>query len=270
MIKAVVCDIDGTLTRDGSITPSIETLEVIKKLHEKGILFGIASGRGVSQLRDLASEWGLDFEFDIVIGLNGSEYYDLNHNEHKKLYVLPKEDIKEILDLMLKDHPNLNASIYRNGKRLLRFEDALAVNSKRVTKMSNYIIKDLSELYGEDCSKLMFRVTEDEMAEIEPLAYQISNDRYRCCKTQTTMMEFVNANANKGAALKDYCDHNEISVDEVMSFGDMENDIELLEVSGVGVCMKNGSEPTKKAADVITQKTNNEDGCADYIIKNLL
>ena len=269
-VKAIVCDIDGTLTRNGCIIPSDKTIEVIKKVHEKGILFGIASGRGVSQLRKLAEEWGLGFEFDIVIGLNGSEYYDLNHDEFNKPYVLTKDDIKEILDLMLKDHPDLNASIYRNGQRFLRFEDPLAVNSKKNTKMLNHIISDLSELYSEDCGKLMFRVSEEVMAEIEPLSYEISNDRYKCCKTQSTMMEFINAKASKGAALIEYCEHNNLDISTVMSFGDMENDIELLKESGIGVCMKNGSDATKAASDVITPKTNDEDGCAEYIIENVL
>ena len=96
-IKLVVCDIDGTLTRTGTITPSEYTLDIIKKLHDRGIAFGLGSGRDAGQLRHLYEEWGLPFEFDVCIGLNGSEYFDLERNEVRKLFTLPKKDVEEIV-----------------------------------------------------------------------------------------------------------------------------------------------------------------------------
>ena len=269
-IRLIVCDIDGTLTRDGTIYPSQYTLQVIERLHQSGIMFGLASGRGVEQLRSLKDEWGLSFDFDIVIGLNGSEYFDLKENKTHRLYELSCNDIRDIITKMLDKYPDLNCSIYSNGRRMLRYEDEMAVNSKKRTKMDNYIVKDLSEMWQKPCSKVMFRVSEEVMKKIEPLATEISNEHYRSCKTQTTMMEFVHAQANKGAALRKYCAANNIELQEVAAFGDMYNDNELLETAGLGVCMINGADITKSYADDISDKTNNEDGCADYIEKYIL
>ena len=44
----------------------------------------------------------------------------------------------------------------------------------------------------------------------------------------------------------------------------------MLEVSGLGVCLANGSEDTKKIADVVTKEDNNHDGLAKFIEENLL
>ena len=148
-IKLVVCDIDGTLTHDKTIIPSAYTIEVLEKLHHKGIGFGLASGRGVEQLMDLKEEWGLSFDFDLAIGLNGSEYYDLKNNQKKQLYFLSETDIKDIVTGMLREFPDLNCSIYRNGFRIIRFEDEAAVVSKKATSMDNLILKDISELWSE-------------------------------------------------------------------------------------------------------------------------
>ena len=73
-IRSVICDIDGTLTHDRSVYPSSYTLDVLERLHKKGIGFSLASGRSASQLLSLKEEWGLSFDFELVIGLNGSEY----------------------------------------------------------------------------------------------------------------------------------------------------------------------------------------------------
>lgn len=63
---------------------------------------------------------------------------------------------------------------------------------------------------------------------------------------------------------------NQLPLENVIAFGDTTNDNEMLEISGLGVCMFNGSEDTKKAADDITEKSNNEDGFAYYMERHFL
>ena len=58
---------------------------------------------------------------------------------------------------------------------------------------------------------------------------------------------------------------NDMSLEEVIAFGDTSNDNEMLKVAGTGVCMLNGSDDTKACADIITEKTCLEDGWADYM-----
>ena len=50
----------------------------------------------------------------------------------------------------------------------------------------------------------------------------------------------------------------------------MTNDISMLQAAGIGVCMLNGSEDAKAAADFISEKAADEDGWADYVEKNIL
>ena len=268
--KLVVCDIDGTLTRTGTIMPSEYTLDIIKRLHEKGIAFGLGSGRDAGQLRHLYEEWGLPFEFDVCIGLNGSEYFDLIYNEVRKLYTLSKKDVEDIITKMLDRFPELNVSIYRDGQRLLRFEDEMAIMSKKRNKMSNIVVDDISEMWAFDSPKVMFRVSEEVMKQIEPYAISICNDNYRCCKTQTTMLEFVNRRSDKGNALKAYCEEHGIDLQNVVTFGDMSNDNEMLLEAGTGVCLKNGSDDCKACADYITEFDNDKDGCARFIDQYIL
>ena len=266
----VACDIDGTLTQDGTVHPSSYALDVIEELHRRGIAFGLASGRGTDDLRHAVSGWDLSFEPELLIGGNGSEYYDGFTKENHVLYSLSTEDIRKIITMMLERFPELNVSIYRNGVRLLRYEDEMAVKSKKRNHMQNRIVEDLSEMWKEPCFKVMFRVSEEVMRQIEPFAHSICNEDFRATKTQTTMLEFVHAKANKGNALRCFCEAHGIDLKDVIAYGDISNDNELLLTAGTGICMINGSEDTKKCADYVSEHSNNEDGCAYDIDKYIL
>ena len=266
----VVCDIDGTLTRTGTVYPSPYTLEVIEELHRRQIAFGLASGRNYDDLHALAGEWKLSFEPQLLIGGNGSEYYDAYTGQNNVLYILSEEDIRYIITAMLDRYPDLNCSIYRDGVRMLRYEDEMAISSKKRNKMNNVIVDDVSIMWDRPCFKVMFRVTEEVMKQIEPFAQSLANEHFRPIKTQTTMLEFVHAKANKGDALKRFCEGHEIPLEDVIAYGDMSNDIDLLVAAGTGVCMINGSEDTKKSADFISERSNDEDGCAYDIDKYIL
>ena len=108
------------------------------------------------------------------------------------------------------------------------------------------------------------------MPAIEPRSAQFEKKGYISFKTETTMYEFCNAKASKGDLLKMFCDEHGIDMKYVWSFGDMTNDITMFEVSGVGVCMLNGSPDAKAAADIITEKPISEDGWADFVEKHIL
>lgn len=56
-----------------------------------------------------------------------------------------------------------------------------------------------------------------------------------------------------------------IDKSEAIAFGDGENDIDMLELVGLGIAMGNGNEKLKKAADFVT-KQSSEDGI-DYALK---
>ena len=63
--------------------------------------------------------------------------------------------------------------------------------------------------------------------------------------------------------------HLDISPNEVIAFGDGDNDIDMLQFAGLGVAMGNASHYVKSKADYITL-SNEEDGIADVIYKKIL
>jgi Cof subfamily protein (haloacid dehalogenase superfamily) len=269
-IKLVVADIDGTLTNNKKILTDF-TKKTITELGKKGIYFGLASGRCVdNQLLHYYKEWGFNKQFDILIGMNGAQLYDGINNKRYDYHSLSKEDVKEICDLV--KPLDVNPFVYDEGNMIcLKADDATLASSLR-NEMPFIVSPDGSLIYNKDRPKLMIRVDEDKMEALEKYCEENKKEgvTYRSVKTQTTMLEFIDYRTNKGDALINFCQLNNIDLKDVMTFGDISNDNELLEVAGVGVCMINGSDETKGYADDITELSNDEDGFAHYLQEKVL
>ena len=176
--------------------------------------------------------------------------------------------LKEIIDLM--SPLDLNPFIYRDDVMVAsRMYEQMKASSER-NSQDVHVAKDISELYETDISKIMFRMPESVMPEAEKLVVNIKDKPYRAFKTQTTMLEFMDARINKGNALVYFCNNNDIPLESVIAFGDMTNDNELLETAGLGVCLCNGNNETKKIANDITEYDNNHDGIGHYLMKHII
>jgi len=266
-IKLVICDIDGTLLRTGEPI-SERTLDVFRRLHKQGVYLGLASGRNLLQLNRTPREWGLDFDFEINIGMNGSEVWDGINQKRHDYFKLKVEWMKEIIELMKPF--DLNPFIYwRDGMLASRMDERTRASGKR-NRSNVTIAKDISELYAEENAKLLFRVEEERMAEVEAYVNQHPSPYYKAFKTQTTMLEFMDHRVSKAVALEKICEFTGIKPEQIMAFGDMTNDDEMLQFSGWGVCLANGHEYTKSISDDVTEYPCEEDGFARYMEEKVL
>ena len=79
--------------------------------------------------------------------------------------------------------------------------------------------------------------------------------------------EFYNVNFTKREGVIDLLNHYGKTKDDLVFFGDGENDIEILEYAGLGIAMANASEDVKKHANLVTDLTNEEDGAVKCLLK---
>ena len=81
-------------------------------------------------------------------------------------------------------------------------------------------------------------------------------------------VEVGGKNTSKAQALLYLMEQWHLSRDQVMAFGDSENDLEMLNMAGTGVAMANAEETVRRAAD-LTAESNDQDGVAK-VIEDLL
>jgi HAD superfamily hydrolase (TIGR01484 family) len=73
-------------------------------------------------------------------------------------------------------------------------------------------------------------------------------------------VEVLHKDVNKGVGLQLLCNRLNVDLEEVITFGDGDNDIEFLQMSGLGVAMKNARETVKAVANLETEHCNDDDG----------
>ena len=261
--KVVICDIDSTLVIKHKPL-SARAQGVVDYIRSKGILFGIASGRPIEDLRKIVAGWGMDpNKVDVYIGMNGGSLWDRFHQEEYEYFVMKKEWLQETVEAMKQFEAN--PIIYEPGIVVTTRVDDMVRLSAESTKRDICFAESEERLWQSENGKIMFRVSEEVMPKVEEYFSIHTNPYYIGFKTQPTLFEFCDKRINKGYALQEFCKMNALTLDEIIAFGDTSNDNEMLKVAGVGVCMINGSDDTKACADVITEKPCEEDGWADYM-----
>lgn len=265
-IKVISSDIDGTIV-DKSHEIKPKTAQIIKKIQDSGIIFGLASGRPVDDLMNKYIDWGLDNQFDFIIGYNGGELFDKDTNSKYEFNKLKKEWIKEIIELMSPFEVNIH--MYKPGIYLSSKESDRAWYSAFKNSRKFVVCDDITDFYSDDNCGIMFRCKESDMSKIEELFSKLQDKPYVGFKTQTDLFEFSSKDSNKGFALKEYMKLKGLDANDVLAIGDTTNDNEMLKVAH-GICMKNGSEDTKKCAEYITKKTDEEEGFRDFIEEFIL
>lgn len=266
-IRAVVCDLDGTLLPRSRELPD-SARDMICRLYAHGVYFGIASGRPLDELVRLVGIWGLEKEIPLFISMNGAELWDGVDKKEYGYFKLKPEWIRQVIEELEPFH--LNPYVYFHGKFLCKEADENIYMSGRRAQKEVVIAKDISELYAEENAKIMFRVKKEQMAELEQYLAEHPSPYYKGFKTQATLLEIAHRQVSKAYALERFCEKHGFGLENVLAFGDTSNDNDMLEASGWGVCLRNGSDDTKAVADEVTEKECEEEGFTYYMEKHMM
>ncbi len=261
-VRLVMCDLDGTLfTEEKKIT--LLSRETIAKLKQKGISFGIATGRPTdSVLRTLKVEQILS-HVDVAVTNNGVTWVDLVNNVESKTYTMKMSSAVEIFSKL----SDLNVSFAIYDERYLytnKINDGIA----RLLGFHQFepYICDITEVNKKEIHKFILSIDEADMHKLETLAKMFPTEEYHGFKTQSDLYEFVDRRVSKALAIDRYAKKCGYGLDQVMAFGDTSNDIAMLRDVGLGICMANGTEDAKIVSKDIAL-SNEEDGVARYLIE---
>lgn len=266
-ISAFVADIDGTLALKGEALMPI-TKQALIDLHNQGIQLGLATGRPVdSRTIYKAKEWELPFDFDFVIGINGGELWDKAHPDIEKTHQLSCDTVKEIMGLL--EGLDINVIKFVNGYDLvytLRMDDILKWSTARNHSTLQFVKPE--DFYKEPSGKIEVHCTDENLPLLMKRIQEHPSKDWITMTTFHNTVEFMDPHLNKGTGLKLYAKRNGIDLEEIIAFGDEENDLAMLEVAGWGVCLSNGIDACKKAANAITDFPVTEDGVGKYLYQN--
>ncbi len=269
-IKALIVDIDGTLVvKGGTILPY--TRKAIDIMHDSGVIMGLASGRPVDNYtKGYAKRWGLEWDFDVFIGANGGHLWDRWHpDEVEMFYPLSEKDIKMILDMV--KPLDLNGQIYENGQLIAQRWDNMVAASSLRNKQEVVISPFEDRLYRRPNAKIQFRYEPEDSERVLGFIDQLEMpETIQHVVTYPGIIEFMDRRVDKGVALHRFAEKNNVPIENILAFGDQENDNALVKEAGWGVVLANGAEETKALGDDVTEYPVSEDGMGRYIFEKFL
>lgn len=272
-IKALAADIDMTLTAKGGPLPDITT-QAFRILHKNGILLGLATGRVIDDnVLKMGESWNLGFEFDFVIGMNGGMVYDHNKDSMWALPLMTKEEMKDILTWMMPLIDKYKIQVNAEGgdnHNAMNIKGELLASAKRHGFNFTDKTDDIDGFCDTDAYKILLRTEAEHEAEVRKRFLDKFGDVDQIVGTYPGTVEIMHKGIDKGSGMKRYAADNHFSMQEVIAFGDNENDNTLLEDAGWGVCLKDGSDGTKKCADDITEYTCEEGGVGHYLFDHII
>lgn len=251
MIKLVATDIDGTIfIPEKEFTQGVK--ECIKKLSQKGIKVVLVTGR----MNAAAIKIARDLELDTpVVSYQGGLVTE-NGNILYERY-LSQEQTERILAWAEKEKIHIN--LYNDD---ILYSEAECYEVQRYCNNlhTKYTVKPINEIKKDKINKLLAidysnpeRISryEKELQNIYPDLYIVKSTPY--------FLEFSNPEASKKCAVEFLQKYWGLKKDEILTIGDQNNDIALLQAGGIKIAMGNATEELKAEADYITE-TVYEDG----------
>ena len=274
-IKAIVLDIDGTLTNDKKeITPM--TKEALLKAQAMGIKLILASGRPTRGLRKLAHELEMDQNHGYFVSYNGAIGLDCQTDEILFNQSLSIEEAKKILD-HLKHFDRVRPMIDKDDYMYVTnvYDNYIQFNGKpfnvmeyesRGGKFKLCEVDDLAEFVDFPLNKILTTSDPEYLQAHYQEMEAPFKDTLSCMFTGPFYFEFTAQGIDKAKALDTVLKPMGYKQEEMMAFGDGHNDASMVQYAGIGIAMANAVDDLKAIADDVTL-SNDEDGIAAAIYK---
>lgn len=263
-IKLVISDVDGTLLNSSQkLTRRVE--EAIIKAEATGVRFLLATGKARGPWYEAIKERiGSDKH---GVFLQGVAVYDgsgdLIHQRTLEIDVI--EDV-----IRLAGSVNLTVTAYC-GSRILAAQIDTQTDRLKFYKEPDVEAVGPLHLALRDISthKLIFMGDQSVIDAMRPQAQDLLQGRASLTTALEGMLEVLPLGASKGHGVQWLLNHLNVDPSEVMALGDGENDIEMLQLVGLGVAMGQAKDIVKSAAKVVVA-SNDEDGVAEALEKYII
>jgi len=265
--KLIAFDMDGTLLNEHKVITK-EVIEAVRQAKSENVKIVLCSGRSYQGLKQYFEQLGQNV-VDYCISFNGALITDVKNEKNLHELSLHEEDIHPIERVSeetgLSVHFVTEKNIYTPNNPIGKY----TIHEAYLTNMP-LIYSPHSQFAGEVSPyKALLSGEKEEIEQaIEKIPNEILNT-YTFVRSGDFYLEVMKKEAGKGNALKYLADVLGIQKEEVVAFGDHENDLSMIQFAGLGIAMANAIDEVKKAAKVVT-KSNQENGVAYGLMKWVL
>lgn len=263
-ISLLIADVDGTLVTEDKILTA-RALAAVAALPARGIRFAITSGRPPRGMAMLIKPLALTTP---IAGFNGGVFVqpDLSVIETR---ALAPDVARKAIEMI--ESRGMDAWLYTGSDWQIHKKDAPHVARESWTvKFEPTVVAKFSDADLDQAVKIV-GVSDDRdlVIKCESDVSAALGDRASAKRSQPYYLDVTNPAANKGAVVDELTKMFGIPAAEVMTIGDMPNDVLMFKRSGFSVAMGNASDEVKAQASAVTDGYNDE-GFAKAVERHLL
>ncbi len=250
----VATDLDGTLLR-ADLSVSARTRAALARAEAGGARHLVVTGRPASGCRGLLER--LDYRGLAVCG-QGAQLYDVGADRLLSSATLHGPTVRALVARIAAQAGPLRLAVVTAG---LAGEFMVTPGFESRLRHGWRLAGKPADLWAQPVDKVLIRHQDLDDDELAALAHRVCADEVTVTHSGEGLVELLPAGVSKASGLAAAAGLLGFKAADTIAFGDMPNDIPMLEWAGHGVAMGNAHAELRRRADEIAP-TNEQDGVA--------
>ena len=249
-IKIVATDMDGTLLdpRGQLDLPRLE--KILDKLDHRGVRFVIATGNEVHRMRQLLGHLA---ERVVLVVANGARIFENNELLQAQTWddamvdrALAYFKGRECQDQFVVTA--MNGGFVKEGTVFTELDKFMTPEMiEKLYQRMNFVDEFDPNLFG-GVLKMSMVVGEERLDSVLQEVNDLFDGRVRAVSSGYGCIDILQDGIHKAWGLVELLKRWNLKPEQIMAFGDSENDIEMLELAGISYTMENAEEAVKRVA----------------------
>lgn len=264
--RLIISDYDNTLTNGKNQVPK-EVKNAITEYVNCGGIFAICTGRMLCSILPQAKKLGLK---GIVAANQGIVIADINSGKLLKNGGMSAKETAQVCraieklnqPINLYSGDNLYTDIPKNNKYLKKYEKIVNVKSIHIDGK----ISEFAQRSDFTYQKVAILIDPKERQRVYDILNAELGNKFDVTCSADVLVEVSPYGETKGKAVEFLAEYFNVPIDKTIAVGDNLNDLSMVQAAGIGVCVGNGVEELKQAADYVSLPSN-KGGIAQIIAR---
>lgn len=269
--RLVALDLDGTLL-DSTLQIRRQTVDALQRIRARGVQVMIVTGRHHTATHAYWHQLELDLP---AICCNGTYVYDFRNHRPLVGNPLTREEARELL-AVVREHP-VHVGVYVDEAMTYEVDAPHLAGMRRwgatlpeAVRPRVKPVESFDRLIEEAAAIWKFLLASDDPEALATCERAIgTRPGFACVRSSRARADVSRAGNSKGQRLAEYISQKGILPQEVIAFGDQDNDREMLKLAGLGVAMGNSHAKVRECADWVAD-SNDSDAIAEVLERFVL
>jgi len=250
MIKLIATDMDGTLLDPKGQLDLPRLEKILDKLDQCDIRFVIATGNEVHRMRQLLGHLA---ERVVLVVANGARIFENNELIQAQTWDDAMVD-RALAHFKGREYQDqfvvtaMNGGFVKKGTVFTELDKFMTPEMiEKLYQRMNFVDEFDSSLFG-GVLKMSMVVGEERLDSVLQEVNDLFNGHVRAVSSGYGCIDILQDGIHKAWGLVELLKRWNLKPEQIMAFGDSENDIEMLELAGISYAMENAEEAVKRVA----------------------